>query len=78
MNIEIIEGYPERIEIIESLFRSFGGFNENVFEHSLRNRANIICVYAYDDELLIGCKIPDWVILKAGLEVYIKITSVAG
>ncbi|UTF59606.1 GNAT family N-acetyltransferase [Gilvimarinus sp. DA14] len=57
MNIQIAEGYPAKMESIESLFRSFGDFNENVIEHSLRNRSDIIGIYAYEKDLLVGCKI---------------------
>lgn len=57
MKLEIVEGYPEQLERIEALFRSFGDFNEKVLEHTLTNRVDIICVYAYEDDLLVGCKI---------------------
>ncbi|MFO6421983.1 GNAT family N-acetyltransferase [Motilimonas sp. KMU-193] len=57
MKLEIVEGYPDQLKGIEALFRSFGDFNEKVLEHSLRNRVGIICVYAYENDLLVGCKI---------------------
>ena len=57
MKLEISEGYPEQIEVIEKICRSFGDFNEKVLEHSLRGRVDIICVYAYENDLLVGCKI---------------------
>lgn len=57
MKFKVIEGYPGQVDKIEELFRSFGDFNEKVLEHTLRNRVDVIGVYAYEKDQLIGCKI---------------------
>lgn len=57
MNIKIHHGYPENLDEIEALYRSFGDFKAVVVEHILANRKNLLCAFAYSDEgQLIGCK----------------------
>jgi len=51
------EGYPTHIKDIETLSKQIEGFSEKVLEHSLKDRPQILCCYAYDNDELVGYKI---------------------